>query len=75
MTSSLAVRGVLLAVEDPRDPRPGPVLHRALLRRRLAAHLGLNAGEQPLLLIRLGYAKKRLPASPRRTVDGVMRRP
>ncbi|MBK1620262.1 hypothetical protein CKO42_17805 [Lamprobacter modestohalophilus] len=44
------------------------------IRRRLAAHLGLNAGEQPLLLIRLGYARKRLPASPRRPVDRVLRR-
>jgi nitroreductase len=45
------------------------------IRRQLAAHLGLNAGAQPLLLIRLGYAKQRRPASPRRPVDQVMRRP
>lgn len=45
------------------------------VRRRLAGHLGLDAGEQPLLLIRLGYARKRLPPSPRRSVDQVMRRP
>ncbi len=45
------------------------------IRRRLAVHLGLNAGEQPLLLIRLGYTKKRLPPSPRRPVDRVMRQP
>ncbi|WP_462322876.1 Acg family FMN-binding oxidoreductase [Halochromatium sp.] len=45
------------------------------IRRRLAAHLGLNPGAQPLLLIRLGYAKKRLPPSPRRPVDQVMRQP
>jgi hypothetical protein len=47
----------------------------APIRRRLAVHLGLDNGEQPLLLIRLGYARKRLPPSPRRTVDGVIRRP
>jgi hypothetical protein len=45
------------------------------IRTRLAVHLGLSAGEQPLLLIRLGYARKRLPPSPRRPVDWVMRQP
>ena len=45
------------------------------IRRRLAAHLGLEAGEQPLLLIRLGHAKKQLPPSPRRSVDQVIRQP
>lgn len=45
------------------------------IRRRLAAHLGLSAGAQPLLLVRLGYAKQRRPASPRRPVDQVIRRP
>ncbi|MFN2349253.1 MAG: hypothetical protein ABR558_06730 [Thioalkalivibrio sp.] len=44
-------------------------------RRRLALHLGLPPGEQPLLLIRLGYARKQLPLSPRRPVDQVMREP
>jgi len=43
------------------------------IRRRLAAHLGLDAGAQPLLLIRLGFARKRLPPSPRRPVDQVLR--
>ncbi len=43
------------------------------IRRRLTAHLGLDAGEQPLLLIRLGYARKRLPPSPRRPIDWVIR--
>ncbi len=47
----------------------------APIRSRLAVHLGLDNGEQPLLLIRLGYAGKRLPPSPRRTVDGVIRHP
>lgn len=42
------------------------------IRRRLAAHLELNPDQQPLLLIRLGYAE-RLPSSPRRPVDRVMR--
>jgi nitroreductase len=45
------------------------------IRRRLAAQLDLDAGEQPLLLIRLGYARKRLPRSPRRPVHQVMRNP
>lgn len=43
------------------------------IRRRLAVHLGLDAGEQPLLLIRLGFARKRPPPSPRRPVDQVVR--
>ena len=43
------------------------------IRRRLAAHLGLDAGEQPLLLIRLGFTRKRLSPSPRRPVDQVLR--
>jgi hypothetical protein len=41
------------------------------VRRKLASHLGLNQDEQPLLLIRLGYAKA-LPASPRRPIEQVM---
>lgn len=45
------------------------------IRRRLTAYLGLDTGGQPLLLIRLGYARKRLPPSPRRPVDQVMRKP
>ena len=45
------------------------------IRRRLALHLGLSPGEQPLLLIRLGYARKQLPLSPRRPVDQVVREP
>jgi hypothetical protein len=43
------------------------------IRRRLAAHLGLDSPEQPLLLIRLGFARKRLPPSARRPVDQVLR--
>ncbi|WP_019612010.1 nitroreductase family protein [Thioalkalivibrio sp. AKL7] len=43
------------------------------IRRRLATHLGLEPGEQPLLLIRLGYARKRMPPSPRRPIDQVIR--
>ena len=43
------------------------------IRRRLATHLGLDDGEQPLLLIRLGFARKRLPPSPRRSIDQVIR--
>lgn len=45
------------------------------IRRRLAAHLGLDAEEQPLLLIRLGYARKRLPSSPRRPIHQVIHNP
>ncbi|MFO8002876.1 Acg family FMN-binding oxidoreductase [Thioalkalivibrio sp.] len=47
----------------------------APIRRRLAVHLGLDDGEQPLLLIRLGHVRKRLPTSPRRPVERVMREP
>jgi len=43
------------------------------IRLRLAEHLGLPRGEQPLLLTRLGYAKP-LPAAPRRTVEDVLAR-
>jgi len=43
------------------------------IRRRLATHLCLDDGEQPLLLIRLGFARKRLPPSPRRPIDQVVR--
>jgi hypothetical protein len=42
------------------------------IRRRLALHLGLAPDAQPLLLIRLGYAKP-LPHAPRRPVEQVMR--
>lgn len=41
------------------------------IRRKLARHLELPTAEQPLLLIRLGYAE-RLPAAPRRSVEEVM---
>ena len=45
------------------------------IRRRLAAHLALGPAEQPLLLIRLGYARP-LPHAPRRPLEQVMiRRP
>jgi nitroreductase len=43
------------------------------IRKRLAQHLGLAPEAQPLLLIRLGYAKP-LPQAPRRPVEQVMRR-
>lgn len=42
------------------------------VRKRLASHLGLDRDEQPLLLIRFGYAKP-LPATPRRPLDQVVR--
>jgi hypothetical protein len=42
------------------------------VRRKLASHLGLGRDEQPLLLIRLGYAKP-LPASPRRPIEQIMK--
>ena len=42
------------------------------IRERLALHLGLAPDAQPLLLIRLGYAKP-LPHAPRRPVELVMR--
>jgi hypothetical protein len=42
------------------------------IRHRLASHLGLAAGAQPLLLLRFGYAK-RLPHAPRRPVEQVLR--
>jgi nitroreductase len=42
------------------------------IRRRLALHLGLAPDAQPLLLIRLGYAKP-LQHSPRRPVEQVLR--
>lgn len=45
------------------------------IRGRLAAHLALNSGEQPLLLIRLGYTRKRPPPSPRRPIDQVIMTP
>lgn len=41
------------------------------VRDKLARHLGLVEGEQPLLLIRFGYAKT-LPAAPRRPVEQIM---
>jgi hypothetical protein len=41
------------------------------IRAKLVAHLGLNAGKQPLLLIRFGYTKP-LPQSPRRPLQEVM---
>ncbi|MCC5870303.1 MAG: hypothetical protein JJU27_17515 [Gammaproteobacteria bacterium] len=41
------------------------------LRARLAAHLGYERGEQPLLLIRFGYAKT-LPHTPRRPLEQVV---
>jgi hypothetical protein len=41
------------------------------IRRRLAAHLELGPAQQPLLLIRLGYAKP-LPHAPRRPLEQVM---
>jgi nitroreductase len=41
------------------------------VRRRLAQHLELPNGQQPLLLVRLGYAKPLAPA-PRRPVETVM---
>ncbi len=41
------------------------------VRKKLSAHLGLNNDEQPLLLIRFGYAKE-LPRSPRRPIDEVI---
>jgi nitroreductase len=43
------------------------------IRRRLAAHLQLGPEAQPLLLIRLGYAKP-LPPAPRRPLEQVMTR-
>jgi hypothetical protein len=43
------------------------------IRRRLAAHLGLDAGAQPLLLIRLGFARNRRPPSPRRPPEKILR--
>lgn len=42
------------------------------IRRKLARHLGLPAEEQPLLLIRVGFAE-RLPSAPRRPVEEVMK--
>ena len=44
------------------------------IRRKLASHLDLPAAEQPLLLIRFGFAK-RLPRTPRRAVEEVMKVP
>lgn len=44
------------------------------VRRRLAAHLALTAGEQPLLLVRFGHGPE-LPAAPRRPIDAVIDRP
>ncbi|MBK1736123.1 hypothetical protein CKO15_12750 [Halorhodospira abdelmalekii] len=44
------------------------------IRSQLAAHLALDKAESPLLLIRLGYARKRLPPSPRRPIDQVIMR-
>lgn len=41
------------------------------VRRRLAAHLGLTQAQQPLLLIRFGYAKN-LPPAPRRPLEQVI---
>lgn len=41
------------------------------VRQKLSQHLGLTNGEQPILLIRLGYAKV-MPRSPRRSVDDVL---
>lgn len=43
------------------------------IRRQLAAHLALEAGEQPLLLVRFGYGPE-LPAAPRRPVGQVIDR-
>lgn len=42
------------------------------IRARFAGQLGLTQGEQPLLLIRLGFAKS-LPMAPRRPVRDVIR--
>jgi hypothetical protein len=44
------------------------------VRPKLARQLGLDDDAQPLLLIRLGYAKA-LPRTPRRSVDEVMSAP
>ncbi len=41
------------------------------VRKKLSNHLGLNPEEQPLLLIRLGYAAG-VPRSPRRTLSDVL---
>ena len=41
------------------------------VRKKLAAHLGLHPDEQPILLIRLGYAT-RAPRSPRRPVKEIL---
>lgn len=41
------------------------------VRQKLSKHLGLAHGEQPILLIRLGYAEE-MPRSPRRSVDDVL---
>jgi nitroreductase len=44
------------------------------VRQKLARHLGLQHGEQPLLLIRLGYASA-LPRAPRRPIEEVLQIP
>jgi nitroreductase len=44
------------------------------VREKFAAHLGLAHGEQPLLLVRLGYARA-LPHAPRRLVEEVLQAP
>jgi nitroreductase len=44
------------------------------VREKLAEHLGLQHGEQPLLLIRLGYARG-VPHAPRRPVEEVLQTP
>lgn len=41
------------------------------MSRKLSKHLGLDHGERPILLIRLGYAEE-IPRSPRRSVDDVL---
>jgi hypothetical protein len=41
------------------------------VRKKLSSHLGLSHDEQPLLLIRFGYAKER-PRSPRRPAEEVI---
>jgi len=41
------------------------------VRRKLSSQLGLNPDEQPLLLIRMGYASE-VPRSIRRPLDEVL---
>jgi len=42
------------------------------IREKLARHIGVTENEEPLLLIRFGYAKK-LPRSPRRPMKEIMK--